>query len=235
MTCYHRVIKRLLMIFAKQPQPGWSKTRLAADVGLGAADVLYRAFLADVASRAYQLQERLSVHVRWVHTPSTPSFAEVLDALAPGTSTAASFVGYDTQDLTGQQYDQLLAAESAGFLQVIIIGADTPHVELTVLLESFRLLDENDVVVGPATDGGYYLLGLRSGWDLVAGLDMGSRDVLDDLVVTATHRGYSVGFTAPTMDIDTAADLRGLMSRGRLHTATCPATCRAVQELGLWI
>jgi hypothetical protein len=46
------------------------------------------------------------------------------------------------------------------------MGADTPHVELTVLLESFRLLDDNDVVVGPATDGGYYLLGLRSGWDL---------------------------------------------------------------------
>jgi hypothetical protein len=85
MTYNHRVIKRLLTIFAKQPQPGWSKTRLAADVGLGAADVLYRAFLADVASRTYQLQERLSVHVRWVHTPSTPSFAEVLDAwrLAP--------------------------------------------------------------------------------------------------------------------------------------------------------
>lgn len=63
---------------------------------------------------------------------------------------------------------------------MIIIGADTPHVELKVLLESFRLLDENDVVVGPATDGGYYLLGLRSGWDLVAGLDMDSREVLDD-------------------------------------------------------
>jgi glycosyltransferase A (GT-A) superfamily protein (DUF2064 family) len=58
------------------------------------------------------------------------------------------------------------------------MGADTPHVELTVLLDSFRLLDDNDVVVGRATDGGYYLLGLRSGWDLVADLDMGSRDVI---------------------------------------------------------
>ncbi|MGH3824712.1 MAG: TIGR04282 family arsenosugar biosynthesis glycosyltransferase [Pseudonocardiaceae bacterium] len=228
------VIKRLLLIFAKQPQPGWSKTRLAADVGPGAADVLYRAFLADVASRAYQLQERLSVHIRWVHTPSTPSFAEVLDAVAPGTSTAASFVGYDTQDLTGQQHDQLLAAESEGFLQVIIMGADTPHVELEVLVDSFRSLDDNDVVVGPATDGGYYLLGLRSGWDLVAGLDMSSRDVRDDLVVTATHRGYSVGFAAPTMDIDTAADLRELIARSSLRAASCPATCRAVHKLGLW-
>lgn len=115
------------------------------------------------------------------------------------------------------------------------MGADTPHVELTVLLESFRLLDENDVVVGPAVDGGYYLLGLRSGWDLVAGLDMGSRDVLDDLIVTATHRGYSIGFVTPTMDIDTAADLRELISRGLPHTASCPATCRAIHELGLWV
>ena len=185
------VIKRLLLIFAKQPQPGWSKTRLAADVGLGAADVLYRAFLADVASRAY------------------------------------------TQDLTGQQHDQLLAAESDGFRQVMIIGADTPHVERTVLLDSFRLLDDNDVVVGRATDGGYYLLGLRSGWDLVAGLDMGSRDVLDDLVVTVPHRGYSVGFAVPAMDIDTAADLHELISRGSLNPASCPATCRAVHELVL--
>lgn len=83
MRQYYRVMKRLLMIFAKQPQVGCSKTRLAADVGLGAADVLYRAFLTDVAYRAYQLQERLGVHVRWVHSPSGPSFAEVMDALAP--------------------------------------------------------------------------------------------------------------------------------------------------------
>ncbi|MGH3873670.1 MAG: TIGR04282 family arsenosugar biosynthesis glycosyltransferase [Pseudonocardiaceae bacterium] len=227
------MITRLLLIFAKQPQPEWSKTRLAADVGLDAADVLYRAFLADVASRAYQLQMRLSVHVRWVHTPSTPSFAEVLEEVAPGTSADFSFVGYDTQDLTGQQHDQLLTVESDGFSQVLIMGADTPHVELGVLLDAFRLLDDNDVVVGPATDGGYYLLGLRSGWDLVAGLDMGSRDVLGDLVVTATQRGYSVGFTVSAMDIDTGADLYELISHGSLHPASCPATCRAVHELGL--
>jgi glycosyltransferase A (GT-A) superfamily protein (DUF2064 family) len=226
---------RLLMIFAKQPVAGWSKTRLAADVGPGAADVLYRAFLADVASRADQLQRRASVHVRWVYTPATPHFAEVLDAVAPGTSAAASFVGYDTEDLAGQQHDQLLAAESDGFHQVIIMGVDTPHVGLEVVVNSFRLLEENDIVVGPATDGGYYLLGLRTGWDLVTGLDMSSRTVLDDLVATATHRGYSIGFAEPTTDIDTAADLHGLISRGRLDAVRCPATCRAAHELGLWM
>jgi len=229
------VMKRLLMIFAKQPQVGWSKTRLAANVGLGAADVLYRAFLTDVAYRAYQLQERLGVHVRWVHSPSNPSFAEIIDALAPGTCVTASFVGYDTQDLTGQQHDQLLAAQSDGFSQAVIIGADTPHVELKVLLESFRLLDENDIVVGPARDGGYYLLGFRSGWDLIKGLDMGSLEILDDLVATATHRRYSVGYVGSTIDIDTSADLRELISHGLLNTAACPHTCRAIQELGLWI
>lgn len=222
------------MIFAKQPRHRWSKTRLAADIGMDAADVLYRAFLADVSSRAYRLQERLSVDVRWVHTPATPSFAEVLDAVAPGTSATASFVGYDNQDLNGQQHDQLLAAESEGFLQVIIMGVDTPHVELEVLLESFRLLDENDVVVGPATDGGYYLLGLSSGWDLITNLDMGSHDVVENLLTTARSRGYSVDFVTQTTDIDTAADLRKLISQDLLDNGSCPETCRAIQKLGLW-
>lgn len=104
-----------------------------------------------------------------------------------------------------------------------------------MLLETFRLLDENYVVVGPARDGGYYSLGLRSGWDLVASLDMGSHDVVDDLVTTATHRGYSVGYAASTTDIDTAADLRELISRGLLKYCGVPGGMPGHSKLGLWI
>lgn len=225
---------RLLLIFAKEPRPGMAKTRLAADLGSDAADSLYRAFLADTARRASHVHRRLGAHVRWVCTPSAPDFRAALESLAPGATSDSSFIAFPDEGLTAQQDNQLRWARAEAFGQVLITGTDTPHVGAGALINAFEQLDDTDVVLGPAGDGGYYMLGLRAGWDLIAGLDMRSPTVLDDAVAAARGRGLSVELAPPHTDIDTAEDLRNLIRQGALLPEACPATWRVVGDLRLW-
>lgn len=224
-------VRRLLLVFAKEPRPGMAKTRLAAGIGRDSADALYRAFLADTARRANQVHRRIGVHVRWVCTPSARDFRVALELLVPGAMSDASLVAYPEEGLAAQQGDQLRWAEAESFSQVLITGTDTPHVDAGVLVDAFGQLDDTDVVLGPAADGGYYMLGLRAGWDLAATLDMRSTTVLDDVIGAARHRGLSVGLAPVATDIDTADDLRGLLVQGVLLPEKSPATCRVVSDL----
>jgi glycosyltransferase A (GT-A) superfamily protein (DUF2064 family) len=94
---------------------------------------------------------------------------------------------------------------------VIIIGADIPGLRPAHVVEGFRLLGRHNAVLGPAPDGGYWMIGLRRGGRAVpAGLFDGVRwsspDALADTV--ASLAPLDVGFAATLRDIDEAADLR---------------------------
>lgn len=226
--------RRRLLIFAKQPIPGVAKTRLATGIGVDAAISLYRSFLVDVANRARHLLVAVNVEICWVHTPSDPSFADVLMQLGVSDVDAFRFVGYDHADLTGQQDEQLRAARACGVDHVVIVGADTPHVPTRVLVDAFTLLESKDIVIGPAVDGGYYLAGFRAGWDLLRELDMRSPTVRDDLVRQAVRQGFTCGYVESATDIDTAADIDALSGQTTVSTAACPATIGTLRALGLW-
>jgi uncharacterized protein len=93
---------------------------------------------------------------------------------------------------------------------VIIIGADIPAVRSAHLAEGFRLLVRHDAVLGPAPDGGYWMIGLRRGGraapaGLFGGVRWSSPDALADTV--ASLAPLDVGFAAMLRDVDQAADL----------------------------
>lgn len=118
-------------------------------------------------------------------------------------------------------------------LPVIVVGADAPHLEPARLTEAAAALAAGaDVVLGPATDGGYYLIGLREACPaLFRDIAWGSSAVLDATLARARASGLRVHLLPPTFDVDDTdglAALRALLAAGG---AELPRTAAILAEL----
>lgn len=97
---------------------------------------------------------------------------------------------------------------ASGERPVIGIGADVPGISATVIDEAERLLEQTEVVFGPALDGGYYLIGLRAPCDeLFQGIPWGSSRVLRATEERCETLGLTVALLDPLRDLDTREDL----------------------------
>jgi hypothetical protein len=106
-----------------------------------------------------------------------------------------------------------IAAEFAdGGAPVVVLGADVPHVPLERVVEAVAALASGtDVVLGPAEDGGYYLIGLGApAPELFVGIAWGTADVLRATMGQASAAGLRTHLVAATFDVDEAADLERL-------------------------
>ncbi|MBI4369894.1 MAG: TIGR04282 family arsenosugar biosynthesis glycosyltransferase [Elusimicrobia bacterium] len=102
-------------------------------------------------------------------------------------------------------------AFQSGAKKVIIIGSDTPHLDPKDISEAFNLLGSRDAVLGPAKDGGYYLIGLKSpNPALFNGISWSTSQVLKQTLERINHQKLSLGLLPSYSDIDTPADLEML-------------------------
>jgi glycosyltransferase A (GT-A) superfamily protein (DUF2064 family) len=116
---------------------------------------------------------------------------------------------------------------------LLVLGADTPHVALDALRSAARALEAGaDVVLGPAADGGYWLVGLRAPTPaLFAAVAWGTATVLETTLDRARALGLAVHLVEPTFDVDEPADvlrLQGLLACGAL---VLPETARTLARL----
>lgn len=137
-----------LIIFVKNPIPGTVKTRIAQTVGNERAAEVYRHLLQYTQAITRQLTSHRVVYYGDFVNPDD------------------GWNGYDKQLQSGQNLgERMLAAFSEQFEQganrVVIIGSDCLAITADHIERAFGALDEADVVIGPATDGGYYLLGMK--------------------------------------------------------------------------
>jgi glycosyltransferase A (GT-A) superfamily protein (DUF2064 family) len=96
----------------------------------------------------------------------------------------------------------------------VIVGSDAPDLPLSYLVSAARRLDRYDLVLGPADDGGYYLIAMKWPVDQVfRGVDWSTRHVLDQTVIRARKAGLKTGFLPRWRDVDEPADLRDLARR----------------------
>lgn len=195
---------RTLGIFAKQPVPGHVKTRLAADWGNERATELYECFVRDLLSRFAGIGDRrivgfapdTRVAQRWFEETATSSAAPDRWTLWP-------------------QPDSDLGSRMAMFFETwtespdhrtILIGSDSPAIPTDYLEQAWQLLDENDCVIGPATDGGYYLIGLQgSVTDFAApfvDVEWSTSGVLLQTVAALSKHALSLGLLPPWYDVD---------------------------------
>lgn len=198
-------MERALVIMARHPEPGRVKTRLAEHIGAGAACALYRAFLDDLRARFADADCDLI----WAFTPDDAPFSAVVGAdahLVPQ--------GDGTLDVRmARVFARLLAAHA----HVVMIGADVPHVPAAWLADAFAGLRDADIVLGPAEDGGYYLVGMSAAYDLFTGVPMGTDRVYAATRARARALQLEVAEVPMLFDVDREEDVLRLPEFALAH------------------
>lgn len=232
-----RSADNLLMIAARAPHAGATKTRLGRSIGMERAALLYTAFLADLAERLTPdgAGDGRGYDLAWTHSPPGIDFRQ---ELRTATGSAPDHVHYvpqiDDEDWGKRQSALLAWGADQGYRRSILVASDSPQLECGVIVQAFRELESHDVVLGRVHDGGYYLIGQCGFQEILEGVPMSTASAADGVIDHARRLGLKVAEVPATFDIDVEDDLDLL----RAHLATCDgqvasATRRALRELGL--
>ena len=199
----------LILLFIKAPVRGQVKTRLATALGEAAALDLYQRFVLDIIDTL----EQTGIPVRICYTPAD-SGKGISGWLGPG----RHYQPQEGKNVGERMENAFQQAFSSGASRALLIGSDIPDIPQAVFSEALRALDGNDAVIGPARDGGYYLIGFRSDTflpDLFRGIEWSTDTVLTDTLAIFARDGRTVHLLPPWQDVDTINDLNGLADRGR--------------------
>lgn len=192
-----------LIVFSRYPEPGVTKTRMIPALG---------------PERAAKLQQALTTHVLRTATDYCQRHPCDLEVRFYGGDEMrmADLFGRDKKYVRQQGTDlgekMLSAIQDAfgdGATQVLVIGSDCPDIDTTILEHAMRALSDHDVVLGPAIDGGYYLIGLRSPREssLFSEIDWGSDTVLRQTIAKAKNAKCRVHCLPTLSDVDHPEDL----------------------------
>lgn len=199
-----------LIVFAREPVAGQTKTRLCPPLDGATAAALYACFLRDTLDLARRTP---GVQPLIAYTPASagPYFARLAPDLPARPQVGAGL---------GERLANALQAALAEGRPAAALGSDSPDLPGACLGAAFAQLAAGaDVVLGPAADGGYYLIGLRAPQPrLLRDVPMSTPTVLADTLALAGDLGLRVALLPPWYDIDTAADLERL----RANLATAP-------------
>jgi hypothetical protein len=190
-----------ILVFVRAPEAGRVKTRLAAEIGGEAALRVYRRLAEHAVAEARALGAEVAVRIHF--TPATGG-----EAVRAWLGAGATYLPQGEGDLGTRMRMAFDAAFAAGHPRVVIIGSDLPHLSAEVLRRALRLLDAHPAVIGPAADGGYYLLGLR---EMVPGVFDGiawsTGEVLGETLTRLRAAGCEPAMLETLRDVDVAADL----------------------------
>ena len=192
---------RAVIVMAKRPRPGRTKTRLTPLMSPEDAAGLYEAMLLDTIS---------ILKVRDDCTPiiavDEPESAEWFSEVAPGVAQL-----YQGEGALGDRLNRVMTnAFELGFSRVFAINSDGPDLPQSHLDDALRALDhpETDLVFGPNVDGGYYLIGWKQPWPtVVTDVTMSTPTVLRDTLEIADQLGARVHLGREWFDVDVPQDL----------------------------
>ncbi len=195
--------KGALVLMAKQPAPGHTKTRLSPPLSPEDAAELYRCFLLDKLAQMHQVDGADLAVAYWPAT-ARDYFAD----LAPGFELIRQ-AGANLAERLRNVFD---LAFDRGYAQVMAIDGDTPTLPAGYLRQGFRRLDDPavDVVLGPCEDGGYYAIGMKRPHPTLFDVTMSTPRVVEDTLARAAAAGLRMALLPRWYDVDTPADLERL-------------------------
>jgi len=210
--------QQLLIVFAKAPIEAQCKTRLIPLLGERGATEFYKDLLQHCLHRVSQLD---NTDIALYATPHTQH--PFLQQLAANYHTALQL--QQGRDL-GERMHHAMQQGLQGYQRVVLIGSDCPDITPHYLEQAFATLQQSELVIGPAKDGGYVLIGgQRISTDIFANTLWGSEQVLAQCLHNIHHAGYSHQCMPTLQDIDTPEDfLQNQLQLQTLLGKTYPLT-----------
>ena len=203
-------MKICVIVFAKNPMPNQVKTRLIPTLSPEQAATLYTAFLTDWCEILANLS---GVDLIIAYTP--PEAESDLQALIGDDATYIPQIG---TDLGERLTSATQWAAKQGYTKILLVGSDSPTLPISYISKALTLLDSRDLVIGPSTDGGYYLIGFSAVNVAVPvpfvfeEISWSTADVFQQTMTRICSAKATVGLLPPWYDIDTAEDLAFLQA-----------------------
>lgn len=197
-----KIAKQHLIIFTRYPQSGKTKTRLIPALGEEGAANLQRQMTEYTVSKVkkFQSSAAISFEIRFAGGD--------LQLMQNWLGTELNYQLQGEGDLGKRMKNSFLSAFNQGAQEVITIGIDCPGVNAQLLAEAFEKIRNCDLLLGPAVDGGYYLIGLkRAIEELFINIDWGTAKVLQQTVDIAQQFNLSVAYLQTLADVDRPEDL----------------------------
>jgi len=206
--------REALGVFAKYPEPGRVKTRLIPALGAEGAAALHDSMVRHTLDRVRELLHRHDIETQiWTAGAEPEAFAHRFGTPIPCRPQHDGDLG---QRMLAAFRHMLRGANAA-----VVIGTDCPDVSSGLLRTAFDALTHHDLVLGPARDGGYYLIGLRRpAPDLFEDMAWSTASVLSQTLERAATLGLSVRLLPTLSDVDEPSDLSVWE---RVHAAMVPA------------
>jgi hypothetical protein len=218
-----------LIVFAKEPRPGYVKTRLFRRGGITPeqAAEIHLACVRDTLA----LASRSTRGKCWLLVAAPPARAQRFAASLRLDKqwTSAPQRG---ADLGARLLRALRAAFRRGATRIVVIGTDTPWMGAERIRDAFRALERSDIVLGSTDDGGYYLVGVRKLVPkMFRGIAWSTPRVLPQ-TLRALHRARaSVTLLPRDFDLDRPPDLARVARMLRRKAQRSPALARCIKEL----
>lgn len=191
-----------LIVFTRYPIPGKTKTRLIPALGAAGAADLHRQMTEHTLAQVRQLRaDGVAIEIHYAGATAERELADWLGA-------DLVYRSQGDGDLGERMALSIETALQAGYDRVIIIGTDCPGLTADILQLAFEQLSDRDLVLGPAIDGGYYLIGLRRFMpELFVGISWGTSAVRQQTIEIAIELDLSMGNLPLLADIDRPEDL----------------------------
>ncbi len=228
----------VLGIFVKQPIPGTVKTRLAVGIGEAAAANLYSAFVHDILS---QHSRTADCQTLWFAGADMNAAEEWASTVAGGNFEVQPQPEGDLGTRIKTFFEFAFDAarepdEQPSENRAILIGSDSPSLPTDYVQQAFKALEQDDIVLGPSNDGGYYLVGMRRKvWEIFDQINWSSAQVFQQTIRAVQDTNASFSLLPVWYDVDTVDDARFLWAHEQAFRSASmqfqPKTYDALCEL----
>jgi rSAM/selenodomain-associated transferase 1 len=209
-----------LVIFAKFPEPGKVKKKIGEAIGMEGSAALCSAFIKDLVDK--NKDKDYDLYLSFIGH----QYKEQYKNLFPE---AILYVqrGMNLGENMYCSFEDLLD----DYDKVVIIGCDVPNLSSDAIVKAFNALDSYDVVIGPAEDGGYYLIGMKQPHDIFENLSWGSEKLLDEQIEALKRKRLTYVLIDRMADVDTVEELKVL--KKNLKREDAPKTYDFIKGVSL--
>lgn len=221
-------MKQALILFTRVPTEGKTKTRLQTALTSVQCVEAHCAFLRDMTA-ACTSPDQWELLVFYGDEGPLASLQKILPE-------QQKYFPQQGASL-GEKMDRAITQTlSIGYERCVLVGADLPELNRNIIAQAMHTLKENQLVLGPTADGGYYLVGSTKPCpQIFSGQSYGGSSVFENTVAAAREAGLSLGTVASMEDIDQPEDLRKLAERlNRQPDSVCPHSRQFLRKLG-WL